>query len=225
MSVKNKLTMLFKNIDSTSLEDLPKKGLKIGVKFDNNFLGIILDKSKVDIVDSLDRMDNEIVTDEISLNEFLEGKKSLIDLIIDGKILLRGKLSNLLKIISGISNESFKLGLEESNICKVLKAVFEGICNRNDEILKQIRNFNAAFQFSDFQGNECCLDISGGRFAVTEGRCNVRPTASISAEREVWNKIFRGEENIGIIAMNGEAKIEGNLIQAFKLKTIIDKIL
>jgi len=33
-------------------------------------------------------------------------------------------------------------------------------------------------------------------------------------KREVWNKIFNGEESVGTVAMNGEAKIEGNLIQA-----------
>lgn len=224
MSVKYRLQTLFENIDVNSLEDLPRKGLRIGINFGSNFLGIIIDKSRVNIVEKLDKMDNEIITDETSLNDFLDGKKSLIDLLIDNKIYIRGKLSNLLKLINVFKSKSINLGFEESSLCKTLKAVFEGICNKNDEILKQIKNFDALFQFSDLQESNCCLVINEGKFKVIEGKCNAKPTAIISAEREVWNKIFNGEENIGTIAMNGEAKIEGNLIQAFKLKTIIDKI-
>ncbi|AOL17424.1 hypothetical protein BFU36_12675 [Sulfolobus sp. A20] len=223
MDLKNKIYSLFENIDVSLLEDIPKKGIRIGIKFGDNFIGIIVEKSRISFSDSMDKLDNEIITDENSFNEFLEGRKSLVDLLLEGKIYISGKLSNLLKLVNVLSSKSINLGFE-SGLCKTLKAVFEGICNKNDEIIKQIKNFNASFQFSDFQDNECCLIINEGKFNVLEGRCKVKPNAIISAEKEVWYKIFTGEESVGTIAMNGEAKIEGNLIQAFKLKTIIDKI-
>ncbi|QXJ29395.1 hypothetical protein J5U23_02264 [Saccharolobus shibatae B12] len=225
MSLKDKLRELFESIDMKSLEDLPKKGLKIGINFGNDHITVFLDRSKTSIVENkLDNLDNEIITDEESLNQLLEGKVSLIDLIMQGKLYISGKLSNLLKLVNVFKAKSISLGFEGSSLYDVLKAVFEGICNKNEEILRQIRNFNATFQFSDFEGSVCCLIIDRGKFIVKDGKCEGKPTASISAEREVWNKIFNGEESVGTVAMNGEAKIEGNLIQAFKLKTIIDKI-
>ncbi len=221
MDLKNKIHSLFENIDVNLLEDVPKKGIKIGIRYGDNFTGVIIEKSRVSFSDNLDKLDNEIITDENSLDELLEGKKSLIDLLLEGKIYVSGKLSNLLKLVNVL--KSVNLGFE-SGLCKTLKAVFEGICNKNNEIIKQIKNFNASFQFNDFHENECCLNINEGKFNVLEGKCKVKPNAIISAEKEVWYKIFTGEESVGTIAMNGEAKIEGNLIQAFKLKTIIDKI-
>jgi putative sterol carrier protein len=224
MSLKNKLYELFESIDVYSLEDLPKKSLKIGIKFGNNYITVVLDKSKVSVVENkLDKLDNEIITDEESLNQLLDRKASLLDLITQGKLYISGKLSNLLKLVEIFKAKSISLGFEESGLYNILKAVFEGICNKNEEILRQIRNFNATFQFSNGEST-CCLIINEGKFTVKDGKCNGKPTASISAEKEVWNKIFSGEKSVGVVAMNGEAKIEGSLIQAFKLKTIIDKI-
>lgn len=225
MSLKNKLHELFESIDVRGIEDLPKKGLKIGIKFGNCYFTVILDKSKISVVENkLDNLDNEMITDEESLNQLLEGKVSLIDLIIQGKLYISGKLSNLLKLVEVFRAKAINLGFEGSSLYNVLKAVFGGICNKNEDILRHIKNFNVTFQFSDFEGGICCLIINDGKFIVKNGKCEGKPTASISAKREVWNKIFNGEESVGTVAMNGEAKIEGNLIQAFKLKTIIDKI-
>lgn len=100
MDLKNKIYSLFENIDVSLLEDIPKKGIRIGIKFGDNFIGIIVEKSRISFSDSMDKLDNEIITDENSFNEFLEGRKSLVDLLLEGKIYISGKLSNLLKLVN-----------------------------------------------------------------------------------------------------------------------------
>jgi|BEDMetMinimDraft_2_1075160.scaffolds.fasta_scaffold01391_4 putative sterol carrier protein len=222
MDTKEKIEKVFKGIEG-ELKDLTRETgeLRILFKFDGEQIFVKVNEGGVHF-NSLKEVSNEIISSRKAIEELLNGERALIDLLRSKELKVKGKLGNLMALLKVLNKHGIRSGMESSSLCQVLGAVFNNICNENEEVMKSVSKYKAVFELGSNE-ESCCLTIDS-KFNLESGKC-LKPVAKIYTSKETWEKIFNGEENIGMVAMKGKVKIEGNLLQAFKLKTIIDKII
>jgi len=203
---------------------VPSKGLRILARGDGEAILVRIDRESISLGGE-GKHDAEVSASLDSWKRLLRGEASALGLLASGELTVKGRLTNLLRLLNILSNYGVKVGLEEFGVCGVLRIVFERICPGNEDVMNSVRNYQGSFQFGVINGESCCLEISNGSLRVTQGLCPNKPSASIYTDLDTWLAIFRGEEDIGMVALDGRVKIGGSVFQAFKLKSIIDKVL
>lgn len=105
-----------------------------------------------------------------------------------------------------------------------LKAKLMEIYEKAKERLPEASSWSDVFQFvvKDESGEQkFYIEFKGGELKIEEGE-HPNPTATLTATREVMEKILSGELDAMRAFMTRQLQITGNVIKTMNLKKLID---
>lgn len=89
------------------------------------------------------------------------------------------------------------------------------------ERMPEVSSWNKVYQFVVEGEGEFYIEIKDGKMEVKEGR-HPSPIATLTASREVLEKILSGELDAMKAFMTRQLKITGNVLDTMNLKKLID---
>jgi Uncharacterized protein conserved in archaea (DUF2226). len=169
MDTKEKIEKVFKGIEG-ELKDLTRETgeLRILFKFDGEQIFVKVNEGGVHF-NSLKEVSNEIISSRKAIEELLNGERALIDLLRSKELKVKGKLGNLMALLKVLNKHGIRSGMESSSLCQVLGAVFNNICNENEEVMKSVSKYKAVFELGSNE-ESCCLTIDS-KFNLESGKC------------------------------------------------------
>lgn len=98
---------------------------------------------------------------------------------------------------------------------------FEALRERIDP--SQVQGLTATYQFhlSGEGGGDWYIRLTDGQPEVAEGTANA-PSVTLRASADDWNKIVSGELSGEQAFLSGRLNVEGDMMLAMKLQTLID---
>ncbi|MFA5078499.1 MAG: M24 family metallopeptidase [Dehalococcoidia bacterium] len=101
--------------------------------------------------------------------------------------------------------------------------LFTQVANSIDETKDEVRGFNRKFQFRLSGYPDFWLSILNGSFEMGEGDIGA-PDIILEMDAQMAAGIFTGQVDATMAYMNGELKVDGNLPDAIKFRTLVDLI-
>jgi len=105
--------------------------------------------------------------------------------------------------------------LEE--LARKLQELFEKAKDR----MPEVSSWNKVYQFVIEGDGEFYIEIKGGAANIREGR-HPSPIATLTASRDVFDRILSGELDSMKAFMTRQLKITGNVLDTMNLKKLID---
>ncbi len=101
--------------------------------------------------------------------------------------------------------------------------LFTQVANNIDETKDEVQGFNRRFQFKLTGYPDFWLSIQGGLFEMGEGDIQ-SPDIVLEMDAELAAGIFTGQVDPTMAYMNGQLKVDGNLPDAIKFRTLVDLV-
>lgn len=101
--------------------------------------------------------------------------------------------------------------------------LFIQVANNLDETRDEVAGFNRKFQFKLSGYPDVWLNIQDGKFEMGAGHIQT-PDITLEMTAEMAAGIFTGQVDATAAYMNGELKVDGNLPDAIKFRTLVDLI-
>lgn len=102
---------------------------------------------------------------------------------------------------------------------RALNTIFE---NAKKKMGDEIKSWNKVFQFNIAGGEPFYVEFSGGEMKVEAGT-HPSPLATLTMDREVLEKILKGELDAMAAFIRGKMRITGNVIETTHLRRIIEE--
>ncbi len=102
-----------------------------------------------------------------------------------------------------------------------LKSKLLDLFEKAKERMPEVKTWNKVYQFVVEGDGEFYIEIKDGKMEVKEGK-HPSPIATLSATREVLEKILNGELDAMKAFMTRQLKITGNVLDTMNLKKLID---
>ena len=97
----------------------------------------------------------------------------------------------------------------------------EELVNKAKDKVPEVSSWNKVYQFKIEGDGEFYIEIKDGNLRIEEGT-HTNPIATLTASREVFEKILSGELDAMKAFMTRQLKISGNVLDTMNLKKLID---
>ncbi|MCX6001744.1 MAG: M24 family metallopeptidase [Chloroflexi bacterium] len=101
--------------------------------------------------------------------------------------------------------------------------LFIQVANNIDETRDEVQGFNRKFQFRLSGCPDIWLNIQGGSFEMGGGDIQA-PDITLDMSAELAVGVFTGQVDATMAYMNGDLKVDGNLPDAIKFRTLVDMV-
>jgi putative sterol carrier protein len=101
--------------------------------------------------------------------------------------------------------------------------LFCQVCNESDDVQDEVKGFNKTYQFKLDGAPSFWLKVEGGRFTGGQGDPE-KADVILKTAAAVGAKVFTGEKDATSTYQSGALKIEGQLPDAVKLRTLIELV-